>query len=59
MNQIRSRIIKYTVYVDPAQARTHTQQARIQPQQYEIEDISDDEDDDIPDLIDCDGNIVN
>jgi hypothetical protein len=59
MNQIRSRIIKYTVYVDPAQARTHTQQAHIQPQQHEIEDISDDEDDDIPDLIDCDGNIVN
>ena len=63
MNQIRSRIIKYTVYVDPAQARTQTvqepQQARAQPQQYEIEDISDDEDDVVPDLIDIDGNIVN
>lgn len=59
MNQIRSRIIKYTVYVYPDQARIHAEQARAQPQQYEIEDISDDEDDDIPDLIDCDGNIVN
>ena len=70
MNQIRSRIIKYTVYVNPAQVRTHPvqepQQARTQPQeartqhqQYEIEDISDDEHDYMPDLIDCDGNIVN
>jgi hypothetical protein len=66
MNQIRSRIVKYTVYVDPTQARTQPvqepQQARTQRQQYEIEDISGDEDDEydeIPDLIDSDGNIVN
>jgi hypothetical protein len=59
MNQIRSRIIKYTLHVYPDQARIHAEQARTQQQQYEIEDISDDEDDDIPDLIDCDGNIVN
>lgn len=56
MNHIRNRIIKYTLYVYPDQARS---QARSQPQQYEIEDISDDEDDDMPDLIDFEGNIVN
>ena len=74
MNQIRSRIIKYTVYINPAQAsarpiqepyqepqqaRTQPQQASTQPPQDGIEDISDDEDDDMPALIDCYGNIVN
>jgi hypothetical protein len=70
MNQIRSRIIKYTVYVNPAQERIqalsrhynrqHAVQQTSVSRQDGIEDISDDEDDDdVPDLIDCDGNIVN
>jgi len=63
MNQIRSRIIKYTVYVNPTQSRIQPiqepQQASVQPQQDGIEDISDDDDDDMPALIDSDGNIVN
>ena len=91
MNQIRSRIIKYTVYVTPThvgvlpaqvpQQAYETQPQRaysIQPQEayddepqvmpqraYSIqpqeayEDISDDDFDDMPDLVDSDGNIVN
>lgn len=79
MNQIRSRIIKYTIYVNPSeqariqpvqesyqpqQASYQPQQASAQPQetitkQDGIEDISDDEDDDMPDLIDSEGNICN
>jgi len=72
MNQIRSRIIKYTVYVNPTQSRIQPQQepyqepqqASTQPQQYGIEDISDDEDDDdefadMPPLVTCEGTIVN
>jgi hypothetical protein len=59
MNHIRSRIIKYTVYVYPDQARIHAEQMRAQSQQYEIEEITDDEDNAMPDLVDYDGNIVN
>jgi hypothetical protein len=92
MNQIRSRIIKYTIYVNPEQSSIQPvqepQEATAQPQEaYEepaqvvpqrtssiqpqeayairqdgIEDISDDEDDDFDDmpyLVDSDGNIVN
>lgn len=67
MNHIRSRIVKYTIYLD--KQPYHEQTSSELP--YAVEDISDDEqvpelaessdedDDDIPHLIDVDGNIVN
>jgi hypothetical protein len=67
MNQIRGRIIKYTIYVNPLPA----QEPEQQPEQVifrsnGVEDISDDECedeecdyDDMPALIDCFGNIAN
>jgi hypothetical protein len=58
MNHIRSRIVKYTVYIA---AQPYRQQTSPTPA-YIVEDISDDEedDDDVPDLIDGDtGEIVN
>jgi hypothetical protein len=70
MNQIRSRIIKYTIYVTPFDRFMKTLQAApeqalpVQASLDGVEDISDDEDededyDDMPALIDCNGNIVN
>jgi hypothetical protein len=68
MNQIRSRIIKYTVYIKSAQATTiqPPQQASAQHQEASsrqdgIEDITDDEDEyaDMPPLMTWDGKIVN
>ena len=67
MNHIRSRIVKYTVYIN--EQPYHNQTSSELP--YTVEDISDDEqvpelaessdedEDDIPNLIDVNGNIVN
>ena len=62
MNQIRSRIIKYTVYIKPQQATYIQPQEQASARQDGIEDITDDEDDeyaDMPPLMTWDGKIVN
>jgi len=61
MNQIRSRIIKYTVYIKPQQASAQPPQ-QASSRQDGIEDITDDDEDeyaDMPPLMTWDGKIVN
>ena len=62
MNQIRSRIIKYTVYIKPQQATYIQPQEQASARQDGIEDITDDDEDeyaDMPPLMTWDGKIVN
>jgi len=70
MNQIRSRIIKYTVYIKPQEAsaqpppphQASAQHQEASSRQDGIEDITDDDEDeyaDMPPLMTWDGKIVN